>query len=152
VVVAETHPLARKDAVTLEELSKQPLVLLDLPLSSEYFLALFMAAGITPTISARSAHPDVVRAMVSNGMGYALFNVRPRSDQSLDGRKLISIPIAGKHRQMTVGIATLRALAKSKLVEAFSDHCRARISRSYIPGMVAPAPAERKKTKKRPSR
>ena len=148
VVVAETHPLARQNAVTLEELTGHPLVLLDLPLSREYFLALFMAAGITPTIATRSAYPDVVRAMAANGIGYALFNVRPRSDQSLDGRKLVSIRLAGQHRPMTIGIATLRALARSKLIEAFCDHCRARISRSYIPGMVAPVMTERSRINK----
>lgn len=143
IVVAETHPLASESAVTLDELADQPLVLLDLPLSREYFVALFMSAGITPTIAARSAYPDVVRAMVANGAGYALFNVRPRSDQALDGRKLVSIRLAGQHRPMTIGVATLRTLAKSRLIAAFQAHCQARISRSYIPGMVAPAMTER---------
>jgi len=148
IVVAETHPLAHQSAVALEELTGQPLVLLDLPLSREYVLALFMAAGITPTIATRSAYPEEVRAMVANGVGYALFNVRPRSDQSLDGRKLVSIRLAGQHRPMTIGIATLRALARSKLIEAFCGHCRARISRAYIPGMVAPAMTERSRINK----
>ena len=40
---------------------------------------------------------------------------------------------------MMIGIATLRALARSMLIEAFCGHCQACISRSYIPGMVAPA-------------
>ncbi|MBR2689379.1 MAG: LysR family transcriptional regulator [Aquamicrobium sp.] len=143
IVVAETHPLAQQSAVTLEELAEQPLVLLDLPLSREYFLALFMAAGVVPTIAARSAYPDVVRAMVANGAGYALFNVRPRSDHSLDGRKLVSIRLAGEHRPMTIGVATLASLAKSKLIEAFQAHCEARISRAYIPGMIAPVMTDR---------
>ncbi len=81
--------------------------------------------------------------MVANGAGYALFNVRPRSDQALDGRKLVSIRLAGQHRPMTIGVATLRTLAKSRLIAAFQAHCQARISRSYIPGMVAPAMTER---------
>ena len=149
VVVAETHPLARRKSVLLEDVADHPFVLLDLPSSREYFVALFMAAGLKPTIATRSAHPDVVRAMVANGAGYALFNVRPRSNQSLDGRKLVSVPLAGQHRPMTIGIATLRVLARSKLIEAFCAHCQARISRSHIPGMVALAPmTKRSKAKK----
>lgn len=146
IVVAEAHPLALRDSVTLEELSERHLVLLDLPLSREYFLALFMAAGITPMITARSAYPEVIRAMVANGASYALFNVRPRSDQALDGRKLVSIRLAGQHHPMTIGIATLRELTKSKLVEAFQAHCQACISGTYIPGMIAPVVTKRTKT------
>ena len=143
IIVADTHPLARQSAVTLAELADQPLVLLDLPLSREYFLALFMTADVVPTIVARSAHPDLVRALVANGVGYSLFNVRPRSDHSLDGRKLVSVRLAGQHRPMTIGVATLAALAKSKLIEAFQTHCEACISRAYIPGMIAPVMTDR---------
>ena len=143
VVVAETHRLAGQAAVTLAELVDEPLILLDLPLSREYFLALFMTEGLAPRIAARSPHQEVVRTMAANGYGYALFNARPKSDQALDGRRLRSIRIAGEHRPMTVGIATLRELARSRLVDAFHTHCRAHISRSYIPGMIAPVFAER---------
>jgi hypothetical protein len=44
IVVAETHPLARQNAVALEELTDQPLVLLELPLSRGYFLAVYTAS------------------------------------------------------------------------------------------------------------
>jgi hypothetical protein len=77
--------------------------------------------------------------MVANGYGYSIFNVRPRSNQALDGRKLLRVPLAGTHRPMTIGIATLKQLRQSRLVEAFETHCRSFISNSYIPGMVAPA-------------
>lgn len=143
LVVAETHELASRQALSIQELAEEPLVLLDLPLSREYFLALFMKEGLTPRIVARSAHQEVVRTMVANRYGYALFNARPRSDVTLDGRRLTSIRLAGEHRPMTIGLATLRELSKSRLVDAFLGHCRAHISRSYIPGMIPPVAAER---------
>lgn len=143
VVVSATHRFARHPAITLAELVEEPLVLLDLPLSREYFLALFKAEGLSPRIVARSAHQEVVRTMVANGHSYALFNARPRSDQALDGRRLSSIWIAGEHQPLTIGVATLRELARSRLVDAFHTHCRANISRSYIPGMIAPVVTER---------
>jgi DNA-binding transcriptional LysR family regulator len=142
-VVSDKHPLAAQAAVTLRELAEESLVLLDLPLSREYFMALFLNEGLVPRVAARSAHQDVVRTMVANGFGYALFNARPKSSQALDGRGLTSVRIAGEHRSMTIGVATLRELQPSRLVEAFHAHCRAHISRSYIPGMVAPIDSER---------
>lgn len=138
VLLAASHPLANEPALSLEDLRHEPLVLLDLPLSREYFLALFMARGVEPTITARSAHPEVVRTMVANRYGYSLVNVRPRSEQALDGRPLVRVRLAGDHRPMTIGTGTLKALTRSRLIQAFETHCRSFVSDSYIPGMVAP--------------
>ena len=76
--------------------------------------------------------------MVANGYGYTLFNVRPRSDVALDGRKVVRVRLAGTHRPMIVGSATLKALEQTQLVRAFATHCESFVSDSYISGMVAP--------------
>jgi hypothetical protein len=39
---------------------------------------------------------------------------------------------------MVVGVATLAQLSQSRLIDAFQNHCKAFVSDSYIPGMVAP--------------
>ncbi|WP_281701085.1 LysR family transcriptional regulator [Acetobacter malorum] len=137
VVVSETHPLAQEKSVNLQDLVHEPLILLDLPLSLEYFFALFFNEGLQPKIHSRSSHQDVVRTMVANGYGYTLANVRPRSDVALDGRRIVRIPITGQHRPMVIGAATLATVKKTKLVKAFEEHCRASISNQYIPGMDA---------------
>lgn len=139
VLVGESHSFARRSAVALRDLVAEPMILLDLPLSREYFLALFLKEGLQPLIAARSAHQEVVRTMVANGYGYAVFNVRPRSNQALDGKTLVRVRLAGDHRPMRIGMATLKRLNRSLLVDAFQTHCRSFISDAYIPGMVAPA-------------
>ena len=139
VLVSETHPLASRPALTLQELESEPLLLLDLPLSREYFLGLFMEQGLRPNIVTRLAHQEVIRTMVANGYGYTLFNVRPRSDYALDGRKVVRVRLSGNHRPMVVGSATLKNLAQSQLVRAFEKHCQAFVSDNYISGMVAPS-------------
>ena len=48
------------------------------------------------------------------------------------------VRLAGDHRPMIVGTAVLKSLAPSQLIQAFRTHCRAFVSDSYIPGMVAP--------------
>lgn len=141
--VSEADPLARQSAVTLSELAEQPLILLDLPLSREYFIALFLKEGLTPRIASRSSYQEVVRTMVANGYGYTLANVRPRSDLALDGRRIVRVRLSGDHRPMQLGLATLLAYRKPKLLEAFEGHCRAFISDAYIPGMAAPATERR---------
>jgi DNA-binding transcriptional LysR family regulator len=139
VLVSEAHPLARQSAVSLAELVELPMILLDLPLSREYFLSLFMRHGLQPKIAARSAHQEVIRTMVANGYGFTLVNVRPRSELALDGRRVVRVRLAGEHRPMAIGLAVLTRLKKSRLVAAFETHCRNFVCDTYIPGMVAPA-------------
>ena len=144
VLMSESDPLARQMSVGLAEIAEKPMILLDLPISREYFLALFLNEGLEPAIAARSAHHEVVRTMVANGYGYSILNVTPRSDIALDGRRLVRVRLAGSHRPMTIGIASLKSLRKTKLVSAFGKHCQACVSNSYIPGMVAPNFAARR--------
>ena len=137
-VVGEVHPFATLPAITVRELASEPLLLLDLPSSREYFLSIFLQAGLDPVIGGRSPYPEILRTMVANGYGYTLANVLPRSDLAMDGRKVVRVRIAGEPRPMILGLATLKGRRKSRLVEAFPEHCRTHISDSYIPGMVAP--------------
>lgn len=139
VVVSEAHPFARLPVISLQELAGEPLILLDLPMSSEYFLALFLKEGLQPKIHSRSASQEVVRTMVANGHGYTLANVRPRSDLALDGRRVVRVRLAGNHRPMLVGSAVVAHVKKSRLLQAFEAHCSSFISDGYIPGMVSPA-------------
>jgi DNA-binding transcriptional LysR family regulator len=137
-LVSETDPLARHAAVTLQELANKPLILLDLPISRDYFLGLFLKEGLEPRIATYSTHQDVIRTMVANGYGYTLANVRPRCELALDGRRVVRVRLAGDHKPMVVGVVSLKRSRRSRLVEVFERHCQAFVSDSYIPGMVAP--------------
>jgi DNA-binding transcriptional LysR family regulator len=134
-VFAADHPLAAQDSVTMADLAEQPLVLLDLPHSRDYFRALFAAAGVEPAIAHRSVHPEVIRTMVANDFGYSIINARPHVDVALDGRPLVTRPIAGEPRPMILGLARLESLRPTRLVEAFEQHCRAAIAAGTVPGL-----------------
>ena len=113
------------------------MVLLDLPMSRDYFMALLSQAGVEPNVVARSRSDDVVRSLVANGMGYAIFNARPISTQSLDGKRFVRLRLAGKHRPMLLGLATYTQVKQSRVTQVFMERCRAYISDQYIPGMSA---------------
>ena len=138
VIGSELNPLANHRSTTLEELSQHPMVLLDLPLSRDYFMSLFRQADLTPLISARTASPDVVRSLVANDVGYSLVNVRPRNSHSLDGKKIVNLQLNGNHRPMKLGLAWANGQKPRHVVEAFMHRCRSFISNEYIPGMTAP--------------
>ena len=135
VLLGENHPLAQRSSLTLEDLEDENFLLLDLPISSDYFLSLFQAARIEPRILYRSTSLEVVRTMVANEQGYSLANALPRSDRALDGRRVVRVPLDGVHRPTTIGLASLADVHKSKLFSAFENHCRAMINADHIPGM-----------------
>jgi DNA-binding transcriptional LysR family regulator len=139
VVFSEASALARHSAVSLQELVGEPLILLDLPISRDYLLGLFMKHGLEPHVATRSAHPDVIRTMVANGYGYTLANVRPRCEIALDGRRVVRVRLSGDHKPMTIGVLALKQARKYRLLELFQQHCQRFVSDAYIPGMVAPA-------------
>jgi DNA-binding transcriptional LysR family regulator len=132
------HPLSRERSVRLSQLAALPMVLLDMPMSREYFLALFIRDRLEPNIAYSSANFDVVRTMVANGLGYTLANVRPRAEVALDGRRLFRVTLTGDPPPVRIGIAMLKQLKKTRLVEAFERHCQAAISEGLVPGMAPP--------------
>jgi DNA-binding transcriptional LysR family regulator len=128
VMVSADHPLSKRKSVRLEELEPLPMVLLDLPFSREYFLSMFQAKGLRPRIADRTSRTSVVRSIVANGTGYSLINTRTRNDLAPDGRGLVYLPLAGDHRPMTIGLATMRTTRTSRIVDAFKEHARGKIS------------------------
>ena len=44
------HELAKRDSVSIDDLAERPIVLLDLPISADYFLSLFEAHANPPTL------------------------------------------------------------------------------------------------------
>ncbi len=137
-VVAADHRLAKRRALTLEELSEEPMILLDLPMSRDYFISLFQSRQLRPSIAERTSEMSVMYSLAANGYGYALANARPQTDKAPDGTTLRFIRIDGDFRALTLGLATMRSERTSRILVAFQDHCRAIIDDRRIPGMAPP--------------
>ncbi|MBX2869304.1 MAG: LysR family transcriptional regulator [Acidiferrobacterales bacterium] len=139
VLLSASHPLAERDILTLEDVVSLPMILLDLPLSSEYFMGLFRQQELKPTIKARTALTDVQRGLVGSGYGYSLANVRPNNMASLDGNPLKYIPLHSRSGDtpppLNLGIAMVRELHQNKAQRTFIEYCKDRISTNQIPGM-----------------
>ncbi len=121
-MVPEGHPLARQNQVDVEELLDYPMVLLDLPLSADYFQSFFNQTGRKPKVAERTRDIAVMRSLVANGFGYGIANIRPYSDLSPDGRRLVFIPIKGDHRAMRLGLIIPENARNILTVNAFIDH------------------------------
>ncbi|TPL85333.1 LysR family transcriptional regulator [Mesorhizobium sp. B2-3-13] len=124
VMLPAAHRLAARAGITPEELVDEPMVLLDLPYSREYFLSAFQPRGLRPKIVERTGDIAVMRSMVANGFGYGIANMRPLNTMSPDGKLLVFVPLLGDLRPLTIGIALPNADHRTLTVQAFIDHCR----------------------------
>jgi DNA-binding transcriptional LysR family regulator len=136
ILISKAHPLAKKKSVRLRDIDGLPMVLLDLPYSRQYFYSIFQNEGLTANVVVKSANQEVVRTMVANGYGFTIANVRPKNLAALDGRKLVALKLEGRHASMTIGIATLQQEHKTRVLDAFEQHCRELINENQIPGMT----------------
>jgi flavin reductase (DIM6/NTAB) family NADH-FMN oxidoreductase RutF len=124
VLLPEHHRLGAEPQIALEALAAEPLILLDVVPSREYFLSLFRNRGLEPLVGYRTASFEMVRGLVANGLGYSLLGTKPGHDVSYDGRVLITRPLAGATAPSRLVLAHLAGHRLSPAAAAFARHCR----------------------------
>ncbi len=77
---------------------------------------------------------DAVRSARREFEGGLWAQGRPTVSMALDGRPLVTRPIAGGPRPMIMGLARLNELCPTRLVDAFEQHCRTAIAEKTMPG------------------
>lgn len=72
LVPADSKLAKARGGISLSELAKEPLILIDLPHSREFLMAPFWQFGLTPEVRYRATSIELVRSMVANGLGVSL--------------------------------------------------------------------------------
>ena len=135
-VFAADHPFAARDSVSIDDLAELPMVLLDLPISADYFLSLFESRKRQPMVAERTRDMAVMRSLVANRFGYALANIRPNSDLAPDGQRLKFVPLTGEHRPMQLGLIIPRGGRNVLTVNAFVEHTEKTLQSWDHPGVA----------------
>jgi DNA-binding transcriptional LysR family regulator len=130
VLLPVAHRLARQRSVSLKAIQDEPMILLDLPHSRDYFQQLFQHLGISPRIDHRTASFELVRGLVARGHGYSVLNLQPASELTYDGSRVRCLPIREKAMPLRVVLARLRNSRWTRRSEAFATSCRAFFSDS----------------------
>jgi DNA-binding transcriptional LysR family regulator len=119
VLLPAAHPLTELDSISLKQLSQEPMILLDLPHSGDYFLSLFNGIGCQPEIAYRSRSFEMVRCMVASGLGFSLLNQRPQTNISYNGGELKMVPLeAGLCKSLQIVISRAADIQTSVRAEA----------------------------------
>jgi DNA-binding transcriptional LysR family regulator len=77
VGLAPEHRLAKRRAIRLEELAKEPYILLEFPGARTYYTALFERHGVKPFIRYIVESREVAAELVAAGLGYSIFVMPP---------------------------------------------------------------------------
>ena len=104
-------------------LDKKRIVLLDLPVVSEYYQSLFDVAGIKPLIVATALTTAMVHSLVGSVMGCSILKFRGNSLTSYAGEaaKIHPIKNSTTPSRLMLGYKTEY---KRKLTQTFIDRCQ----------------------------
>ncbi len=118
------HPKAGQKEVSLAEVAGEPFVLLDTAPGRDYFLGLFKDMSLEPNITYRSQSFEVVRGLVSRGVGYTILVTRPHSDLTYDGRSIVHIPLPGNVRSAGICLIRMPTVRTTKVFSVFQEMCK----------------------------
>ncbi|OJZ64076.1 hypothetical protein BRW64_19640 [Mycolicibacterium diernhoferi] len=120
-----SHRLAGETGIRLADLVDEPMILVDLPFSRDYFIGVFSERGLTPNVQYRSSSYETVRAMVAQDHGYSLLHQLPATDSTYAGGRVVAVPITDEVRPLRVVVASLQSIRMSRRAIAFAERCRA---------------------------
>lgn len=124
VVLPVDHPLAGEASVRLRQLADEPLIGLDLALSREYFVSLFLHERVNYDPRERVRDIELARCAVGNGLGWSLVNLVPPHSMAVDGSEVAYVPLRTRHPPLRLGIASLRDRRQPASVAAVGQTIR----------------------------
>jgi DNA-binding transcriptional LysR family regulator len=124
VLVSGSHRFAKRRSVRLDQLADEPMALLDLPHSRDYFQRVFAAAGVVPDIRFRSRTVETCRALVGRGLAYTVLNLHAAVPMALDGHPVAAVPISGDPPALTVVLLEAVSARPTRRASVVADLCR----------------------------
>lgn len=123
VLAPASHPFATRPSITMRDLSEEKIVLLDLPIISEYYSAQFDLADITPNIVATATSLEMVRSLVGQGVGCSLLHMVPASEFTYAGDEVRAVPLSPAIEPFRIVLGQLQGNPR-RLVKAFAEEIR----------------------------
>lgn len=102
--MAASHPLARLSTVTLAELADCPYIMLTVDDADTAAQRHWAASGLSLKIAMRTSSLEALRGLVAHGFGVSVLSDLVYRPWSLEGKKIMAIPIAEAVAPMDVGL------------------------------------------------
>jgi DNA-binding transcriptional LysR family regulator len=113
------HPLAAKEAVGIDEVAREPLIMLSVEEIEEGTGRLLASLGVRPEVAFRTRSVEAVRSLVATGMGVAILPDLIYRPWSLEGDRIEIRDVSGDLPTVQVGMAWRRGAPLPDLVRDF---------------------------------
>ncbi len=119
-LLPQDHPLASRACVEMPDLQGEALVLLDLPVTNEYYRGLIDETGAAANIVATASTHEMVRSMVGAGVGCSVLNMLPLAPVTYAGDAVTAVPIRSSVKPLKLVLGHLGGKPR-RLLQAFTD-------------------------------
>jgi DNA-binding transcriptional LysR family regulator len=119
VWVGADHPLAGEPIVSLEEIARHPYILLTVDDADTAALRHWAGTRTRLKIAMRTGSLEALRGLVAYGFGVSILSDLVYRPWSLEGKKIVGIPISDSVAPMDVGLVWPGAREPQGLAEAF---------------------------------
>lgn len=102
----------------MKQLTRKLHILLDLPETRFYLLALLDNSGQRPEIVLRTRSYNTIRTALANGLGASILNIRP-AQSGRDAEEFVCVPISYKLRDPTLVVADPYGNHKPAYIRSF---------------------------------
>ena len=134
-LVPETHRLAKKTSVALQDFATEPLIVLDRPLATKYYQSLLALEQREMTAVAYATSTEMVRSLVAAGHGCAILNMNPSTRETYAKDRVTALPITDPLPPLTLSIGYDKSRPR-RLVQHFVAACQQQFAkdagRSFI--------------------
>ena len=103
-----SHPLAQRRSVGFAEISREPYIMLTVDEAAHTTMRYWNASDHTPDVRLRTSSIEAVRSMVANGAGVTILSDMVHRPWSLEGRRIVTVPIDPPPPSMDIGLVWSR--------------------------------------------
>lgn len=119
LILAPSHPLAKKDAVSVRELAGEPIIMKEVGSGTRRKVnRLFERYGCTLNILMETSNAEFIKQLVQQGEGFS-FLVKEAVAAELQEKKLATVPLVEEDLYLDVSIAYLKNEHLSRPAQAF---------------------------------
>ena len=122
-LVAQSHPFAARPDMSMQDLRDENIVLLDLPVVSEYYAGQFAQAEIAPNIVATATSLEMVRSLVGQGVGCSILHMAVANGLTYAGDTVVTVPLDPAVEPFKIVLGYLEGNPR-RIVQVFIEELR----------------------------
>ncbi len=115
------HPLLSVETITLEDVAREPYVMLTVDEASETAGRYWQQVGLSPQVIFTTSSVEAVRSFVADGIGVTILSDMVYRPWSLEGQRIELRNVVADIPSMDIGVAWNRSIPQSPATRTFSE-------------------------------